>query len=156
MDNNSTSRELTQVPQLELVYRTTIPAHLRPSAQNHEEAFPLFVKNWDEGKIDFVEQFKVMLLDTHHRVIGIVTLSTGHAKATLVEIKHVLAAAILGNAESIILAHNHPSGQLDPSSSDQCVTKEIADALWLLGINLLDHLIITRYGYFSFRLGGLL
>jgi DNA repair protein RadC len=85
-------------------------------------------------------------LDVKNRVIGIHTVSIGTLCASLVSAREVFKAAILCNAASIILAHNHPSGDLTPSPEDIQVTKHLRDAGKLLDIEVLDHVIVGEYG----------
>jgi DNA repair protein RadC len=154
--DNTTPQEFMATAQLELIYRTTLPASLRPTATDTDEIFALFLRSWDLGKIGLVEEFKIMLLDTYHRVLGIAHLSTGTGSAVSVDIKHIVAAAILGNAESVVLCHNHPAEILEPSGQDKWATATVQEALRLMDINLLDHLVISQYDYFSFKNEGLL
>jgi DNA repair protein RadC len=88
------------------------------------------------------EHFVVLLLDTRHRVIGINTVTVGVLDASLIHPREIFKPAILANAAAIILAHNHPSGDPNPSPEDRAVTRQIAAAGRLMGIPILDHLII--------------
>ena len=83
-------------------------------------------------------------------------LSTGGTSATIAEPKLIFASSILGNASSIILAHNHPSGNLKPSDADISLTKKMKEAGKLLEIPVVDHLIITPEGFYSFADEGLI
>ena len=90
----------------------------------------------------------VLMLDTKNRVIGINTVSVGILDSALVHPREVFKPAILCNASSIILAHNHPSGDPSPSFEDQRVTKRIKEAGDLLGIEVLDHVVVGEQGRF--------
>ena len=81
-------------------------------------------------------------LNTKNQPIGRQTISIGTLNATLVSPREVFKAAILANAFAIVLAHNHPSGSVNPSQDDHAITKQIAEAGKLLGIHLLDHVIL--------------
>jgi len=116
----------------------------------------VLLANWDSSTIEFVEQFKVVLLNRANRVIGIFNLSAGGTTGTVAEPKLVFASSILRNASSIILAHNHPSGNLKPSSADIDLTKKLKEAGKLLDIPVLDHLIVTTEGYYSFADDGMI
>jgi len=98
----------------------------------------------------------VILLNRANRVIGIFNLSTGGTVGTVAEPKLVFASSILRNASSIILAHNHPSGNLKPSTADTELTKKMKEAGKLLDIPVLDHLIVTSEGYYSFADEGII
>ena len=92
------------------------------------------------------EHFVTMMLDVKNRVIGIHTVSIGTLNASLVSAREVFKAAILCNAASIILAHNHPSGDLTPSPEDLQVTDVLKKAGSLLDIEVLDHVIVGEQG----------
>ena len=94
------------------------------------------------------EHFVTMMLDVRNRVIGIHTVSIGTLNASLVSAREVFKAAILCNAASIILAHNHPSGDLTPSPEDLQVTERLKKAGDLLDIDVLDHVIVGEAGSF--------
>ena len=97
------------------------------------------------------EHFCVMMLSTKNRVIGIHTVSIGSIDATLAMPREVFKPAILSNAASVILCHNHPSGDPTPSSDDQSLTSRLADAGSTLGIKVHDHIIIGEEGrYYAF------
>lgn len=102
------------------------------------------------------EHFKAILLDPRNKVIGVNTVSIGSLNASLVHPREVFKPAILTNAASIILVHNHPSGNPEPSDADIEVTKQINEAGKILGIELLDHIIIGRgkYESLSDRISG--
>ena len=86
---------------------------------------------------------KIILLNRASRVLGIADLSTGGTNGCLLDLKIVFQYAIKANASSIILAHNHPSGNLKPSDADLIITRKVNDAARLLDIQLLDHLILS-------------
>jgi DNA repair protein RadC len=116
----------------------------------------VFFKNWDLDKIEFVEQFKVMLLNRAHKVLGIYELSCGSVAGTVADPKLVFVAALKSNASSVIVAHNHPSGCLTPSQADINLTKKLKDGGKLLDIAVLDHVIVTSEGHYSFADEGIL
>src|SRR4029079_9057506 len=116
----------------------------------------IFKQSWDENKIDFVEQFKVMLLNRSNRVLGIYKVSTGGITTTVADPRVILAAALKANAVSIALAHNHPSGDLKPSRQDEALTQKIKNAGSFLDILVLDHVILSTESYYSFADEGLL
>jgi len=97
-----------------------------------------------------------MLLNRAGRVLGIIEVSSGGLSGTVADPKVVFSAALKGNASSIILAHNHPSGNLRPSQADLDLTKKIQRGGQLLDITVSDHLIITSEGFYSFTDEGLM
>lgn len=102
------------------------------------------------------EHFKVVYLDTKNNIMGDKDVSIGTINATLVHPREVFSDAIKHNAASIIVLHNHPSGDPSPSKEDEEVTKRLFDSSKILGIGLLDHIIIGDGNFFSFKGKGLL
>jgi len=104
------------------------------------------------------EQFCIILLNTKNRIIGLNIVSTGDLSSATVHPREVLKPAILANAASLILAHNHPSGDLKPSPEDIAMTKRIIKAAKVMGITIHEHLIISMYddSYHSFADNGLI
>jgi DNA repair protein RadC len=98
-----------------------------------------------------VEEFNILLLDRSNRVMAMCPISKGGIAGTVVDLKIVFAAALKGRASSLILSHNHPSGNLKPSQADIELTKKFKHAGQILDIAILDHLILSPDGeYFSF------
>lgn len=102
------------------------------------------------------EHFKLILLNTRNKVIGISTVSIGTLNSNLVHPREVFKEAISHSAASVVLAHNHPSGDSEPSEDDLTITKRLVEAGKILGIEVLDHIIIAKNGFFSFKEKGLL
>ena len=102
------------------------------------------------------EEFWMLLLNKGNKMISKVQMSTGGTDATVVDIKILFRKAIEGQATSIIVCHNHPSGRLRPSQADLDLTKKIKESGNMLGVQLLDHLIIGDGGYYSFADEGIL
>ena len=96
------------------------------------------------------EEFRVLLLNAKHRVMGVHTVSIGSLTVSIVHPREVYKAAILANAAAIIGIHNHPSGNPDPSPEDHALTKRLSEAGNILGITLLDHVIIGQNTHYSF------
>jgi DNA repair protein RadC len=102
------------------------------------------------------ERFVVVLLDGRHRVLRDVTVSQGTLTASLVHPREVLRPAIRESAAAVILVHNHPSGDPTPSREDRLVTRRLARAGALLGVEVVDHVVVAERGYVSLReTGGL-
>ena len=104
--------------------------------------------------IELQEEFKVVLLNRANEVLGVYSLSKGGITGTIVDQRLIFAVALKCNATGIILCHNHPSGNLKPSEADVTMTSKIKKCGELFDISLLDHLIITKNGYFSFTQDG--
>jgi DNA repair protein RadC len=103
------------------------------------------------------EVFVIAMLTIRHRVLGLHTVSVGCLTSSLVHAREVFKPAILAGSAAIIAAHNHPSGDPEPSAEDTALTRRIASAGTILGIELLDHLILGEAGRFvSLRERGVL
>ena len=102
------------------------------------------------------EEFVVCLLDTANTLVGLHVASVGGLAASIVEPRQVFKAAVLANAAALIVAHNHPSGNPEPSRDDVRVTKQLVEAGKVMGIPIHDHLILTDHGYTSLAERGLL
>lgn len=103
-----------------------------------------------------LEQFKVVLLSRANKVLGIIQISSGGIAGTVADPKLIFASALKACASSIILAHNHPSGNLGPSQADIQLTRKIKAGGELLDISVLDHVILSSEGYFPFADEGLI
>src|SRR5680860_143981 len=97
------------------------------------------------------EKLYVIILNIKNKVIGYSLVSMGSLTASIVHPREVLKPAILASAASIIIIHNHPSGDPEPSTDDIEITNRISRSCSIMGINLLDHIIIAEKGYFSFK-----
>lgn len=115
-----------------------------------DKAYSLLMSLWDMDTIELQEEFKVLLLNRANEVLGIYPLSKGGITGTIVDQRLIFGVALKCNATGIILCHNHPSGNLKPSDADVTMTNKIKKCGQLFDIDLLDHLIITKNGYYSF------
>lgn len=147
--SSETVKDQFIVTEIEIVYKNPIQMEDRKKVQKPEEAFQLFRDSWDENKIDLVEQFKIMLLDQSCTCLGISLISTGGIAYCHADPRLIFAAAIKGKASQIILAHNHPSGNLTPSEEDKRLTNRLVEGGRILDIKVADHLILSRNGYCS-------
>ncbi len=147
---------LYKVAEVELIYKSKVKASDRPKISSSKDAFNVLSKSWDENKIELVEQFKIMFLNKANKVLGIFDVSTGGISGTIADPRVIFAAALKANCCAIIISHNHPSGNLKPSRQDEELTQKIKSGGQLLEIQLLDHLIVTAEGYYSFADEGLL
>src|SRR5688572_30770842 len=101
-----------------------------------------------------VEQFGVLLLDTKRRVLRSTVLSVGTLDASIVHPREIFREAIAGGAAAIVLFHNHPSGDPEPSREDTLLTERLVAAGALIGIDVIDHVILGEARYFSYRERG--
>ena len=100
--------------------------------------------------LDLFESFFILILDVSGKTIGYTKISQGGTCATVVDKKIIAKIAIESLAHSVILGHNHPSGNLKPSPADISLTTSIKDGLKLFDIKVLDHIILTSEGFYSF------
>ena len=117
---------------------------------NSEHIYKVVLGNWDKGTLELQEEMKVVLLNRSNQLLGIYTLSKGGISGTMVDVKLLLSVALKCVASHIAVVHNHPSGNLTPSKADVDITTKIKRAAEQVDILLLDHLIITKDGYYSF------
>ena len=96
------------------------------------------------------EKMVMITLNTPLQVVGCFEISRGTVDETAIYPREIATRALLTNAKAVIIAHNHPSGSLQPSEADLQTTKKIRDVLTMLGINLIDHIILTQNNYYSF------
>ena len=155
MENNNTPA-WTIASEVELVYKSKVKASERPQILSSKDAYEILMKIWDEGKIDFVEQFNILLVNRANKVLGVYKVSTGGITGTVADPRQIFAAALKANACGLVLAHNHPSGTLKPSKQDEQLTSKMKEAGSFLDIKVLDHLIVTSESYYSFADEGLL
>ncbi|MFH7010399.1 JAB domain-containing protein [Flavobacterium sp. FlaQc-52] len=144
------------VSEIELIYKTKVKNSDRPQIKSSNDAYKLILSTWDYNKIEFFEQFKVLLLNQAHKALGIYEISSGGIAGTVVDIRLIFSAALKANATSLMMIHNHPSGNLTASEADKQVTRKVKEAGRLLDITLLDSLIITTESYYSFADEGAL
>lgn len=119
------------------------------------DAVQIIRKFWNEETIEMQEEVKVILLNNSNCVLGIYNLSKGGITSSLVDIRLVLSVALKCLAQGIILVHNHPSGNLKPSSADLDIVKKLKESCKIMDINLFDSIIITKESYMSFADDGL-
>lgn len=156
MESTKKNIDWKTVAEVELIYRNVVKPSQMPMVTDSKHVYSLLTSNWDENKIEFVEQFKILLLNTANKVLGVFEVSTGGIAGTVADPKLIFMAALRANASAIILSHNHPSGNLQPSQQDLTLTRKISEGGKILDIRVLDHLIITTEGYYSFADEGVL
>ena len=144
------------VSEIELIYKTKVKNSERPQIKSSKDAYKLALSAWDCNKIESFEQFKVLLLNQSHKALGIYEMSSGGIAGTVVDIRLIFSAALKANATSLMMIHNHPSGNLTASEADKQITRKVKEAGRLLDITLLDSLIITTESYYSFADEGAL
>ena len=147
---------LNRISQIEISYRNKIPNDKRMCITSSNDAFKVLLSSWDENKIELVEQFKILIVDQKNNCLGVADISTGGVSGCMADPRIIFSIALKAKASGIILSHNHPSGNLQPSDSDMAITEKLRQGGKLLDISILDHLIITSQGYFSFAEKGIM
>lgn len=140
-------QSLFEVAEVQLIYKSKVKASLRPKITKSADAFEVLKKHWNQDRLEFVEEFKAMLLNRANRVLGIIEISSGGTSSTVADPKIIFAAAIKSTATGIVLSHNHPSGNLAPSQADINLTRKLKSAGELLDIAVLDHIVLTSESY---------
>ena len=139
-----------QVAEIKVSYNNKPKLKDSPRITSSRTIYDLILDNWDKDTLELQEEFKVILINRANRVLGIWQMSKGGMAGTVVDIKLIFAIALKAAAHSIVLVHNHPSGNLTPSLQDIEITKKIVKGGELLDVKVIDHLIITSRGYYSF------
>ena len=127
---------------------------LGPKITSAKQVYDLLLPNWLD--IDYVESFKLVMVNRASRLIGVSTISVGSVAGTVADPKKIFQTALKANSSAIILSHCHPSGSPQPSETDRIITKKCVEAGKFLDLVVMDHVIVTRYSYFSFAEEGLL
>lgn len=138
---------------LKVVKETSGRYDVRKKIQSPNDIFNI-AQNVIQGNEYAEENLWLITLDTKNNITGIFTVSTGSLNSSIVHPREIFKRAVLQNAASIIICHNHPSGDPAPSQEDINITKRIYDAGKILGIELLDHIIIGDNKYTSLKEKG--
>ena len=144
-----------KIPTVKVSYRNTCQKKDRFKINNSQNSFDVLSLYWDKDTIELKESFVLIALNRANEVLGIAEISNGGVSGTIVDLKIVFSIAVAGLASAIIIAHNHPSGNIKPSQADFDITEKIKKGADILDITLLDHLILTPQGeYYSFADNG--
>lgn len=129
-----------------------------PIIKSSHEAVNIARYFFPEETIALQERFIVILLNICNRVIGVYPVSVGSINGTLADVRLILSVALKAVATSIIIVHNHPSGNMKPSNPDITLTKKIKEGAELMDIKVIDHLILSpdKDVYYSFADMGLI
>ena len=149
---------LAKAAQLKACFELGKRQDLEPELKNYDIKNPQSVVKAIRASIKdkAKEHFKLILLDTRNKIIGISTISIGTLNASLVHPREIFKEAIIHNSASVVLAHNHPSGDPEPSEEDLTITKRLVDSGKILGIEVIDHIIIGKTNFSSFKERGLI
>jgi len=136
-------------------YKPLLKLSEQPQISTSIDAYHVLKEAWSET-ISYCEEFNILLLNRANKVLAISKISVGGIAGTIADPKKIFQTALKGNASSIILAHNHPSGNLKPSQADLDLTQKIKEAGKFLDLPIVDHIIISDEGFLSFADEGIL
>ena len=138
---------MSNMPEITLKYKTG--NYKKTKISTSLDAFQVLLKLYDDDTVDYKETAYVLFLNKANNTIGWMKISEGGTSATIIDQKIIFATALKCNASGIILSHNHPSGQLRTSDEDRKMTERIVSIGIIIGIEVLDHVIVCRSGYYS-------
>ena len=140
-----------KLPQIEisLKYKGTKKSELKQITSS-QDTYNILKLLFDADTFDWKEEMILLCLNQANKLIGYYKVSSGGISGTICDPKVVFTIALNSGASSLILAHNHPSGNMTPSNADKEVTEKIKQGGKLLDIKLLDHIIVSDENYFSF------
>ena len=157
MKTENKINDIKGVSEVTLSYKTKVNPKDRMKVTSSKDAYKLLFDSWNKNTIEYVEEFKLLLMNRSNAVLGILSVSKGGISGTVTDVRLIFQGALKSNASGIIICHNHPSGNGNPSESDKKITQKIKEAGNLMDIQLLDHIIILPVeGYFSFADEGVI
>jgi DNA repair protein RadC len=145
---------MSNMPEITLKYKTG--NYKKTKISTSLDAFQVLLELYDDDTVDYKETAYALFLNKANNTIGWMKISEGGTSSTIIDQKIIFATALKCNASSIILSHNHPSGQLRASDEDRKMTERIVSIGFILGIEVLDHVIVCRSGYYSMNDEGLM
>lgn len=144
----------SNIPELTLKFKTGDVKKVKVTSSKDSADF---LRNfYDQDTIELTESFIVLFLNRANTTIGWFKVSSGGLNGCIVDVKLIISVALKCMANSIVVSHNHPSGNLKPSKADNDITTKLNAACKLMEIVLLDHVIITETGHYSFADEGLI
>jgi len=150
------TKKIFKVAEVQISYKPHYKVSERPQISSSNDAYQILIPQWNMDKIELLEEFKILLLNRRNRVLGVVDISQGGLSSTVTDPKVIFVTALKSCASGIILCHNHPSGELDPSREDTAITKKLKAGAELLDLKVLDYLIISKDSFYSFADDGIL
>lgn len=145
---------MTNLPFPEISISYKVPdIDSRPVIQSPEDSYNALKEAYSDC-MQHHEEVWCLFLNQGARLLGLSCVARGGISQTLVDERLILQTALLANASSVVLSHNHPSGQTEPGRNDDAMTSKVKVACKAVGITLLDHLIITASGYRSYSEEG--
>jgi DNA repair protein RadC len=151
------TRNLFKVAEVEITYKNPSDLLQRPKVTQTNDVINI-MRNIEcmNKHIDYKEIFYAIYMNQGSRVLSVGKISEGTTTSCPVDIRHIMQSAILQNATGLVLCHNHPSEDIEPSRQDKQLTSAVKDAAMIFGIKLIDSVIISSHHYFSFLESGLI
>lgn len=143
------------VSEIEITYKSKTKPSEREKITMSKDCERIFRSIYDINKIEHKEMFYAMYLNKSNKVLGVLLISEGGVTGTVADPKLIFQGALKLNATGIVLSHNHPSGNLQPSEEDKKLTHKIKEGAKLLDMVVIDHIIITSEYYLSFADEGI-
>lgn len=131
-----------EISEIDIIYKKKVKSSQLPKITSSNDANELLRSIWSD-KIELCEEFVLLLLNKSNKCLGWVKISQGGTSGTVVDFKLILGTAIKAVANGIIVCHNHPSGNINPSTQDINCTKRLKECCKLFDIELLDHIILS-------------
>ena len=145
-----------EIPELQVSYNRSSGKFLSGTISSSFDVAEFIRNTIGKNEVELQEQFIVLYLSQANRVIGYYKHSKGSINATVADTRIILGTALKCACVAMIVAHNHPSGNLKPSNMDKELTIKIKEAASYLDIKLIDHIIVTQGGYYSFTEEGVI
>lgn len=141
--------------EIQISYKPVAKMNTLNKITGSSQAADILRQAWSDD-IEHHESVYIICLAHSGRVLGVKMISSGGISSCIIDPKIVFQTALAANASSIILAHNHPSGTLEPSKADKDITEKIKNGGKFLEISVLDHIILTDDAYYSFADNGMM
>ncbi len=145
---------INNIPEFEIRLKTKGNIDEYMTVKGSEDIADIARQCFNADTIGWTESFICIALNRANKVLGFYKISQGGVSSTVCDPKVIFQFALLANASNIIIAHNHPSGNLKPSGADDTMTLKIKEAGKILDIKVLDHVIVTETGYYSYCENG--
>lgn len=137
------------VAEVQMTYRRQTGIEQK-TVRTSRDVYDMALEIYEDGIIDYSEQAYVLLLNQNSKANGYRKIADGGLAAASVDIRMIMQAALLTNSTAIAFIHNHPSGNIIPSKQDDNLTRCIKQCCDFMNINMVDHVIVTREGYYSY------
>jgi len=155
IEESSRGLKMSKMTEIEISYRNDVDYEDIDKISSSAGAADYFRKVWSD-RMDHIEEFMLICLNRANRALGWAVISRGGMSGTVADPKVIFQIALKTSASSVIIGHNHPSGNLMPSESDVRLTQKLTKAGKAMDLPILDHIILTRKGHFSFADEGIL